>query len=276
MSGVFAVKIGKCRMCLREKALVRSHLMPAALYDYCRKGEHRPIKVGGGFVIPTDRQTQDFLLCEDCEDILNSGGEGWILGKLATWERTFPLYDLLMKVPPLFDEDGMVVYLAAQNPEIEVEKLTHFALGLFWKASVHSWRGDTTDPRIDLGPYSEEVRDWLRGQNVFPEYVYLIVVMEKPQKAQITMIDPYEGVRQGWRTHFVHVPRVLFMMALGKTVDDSVRAMSITSAGNPINLSDALTGDFEKLTVETLRNSHKTHAYLRAKAKADAERKKQS
>lgn len=266
--------IGKCKMCLHEKMLVRSHLMPAALYDYCRKGEHRPIKVGMGFVVPTDRQTQDYLLCEDCEDVLNSGGERWILDKLATWERTFPLYDVLTKVPPLFDEDGMVVYLAAQNPEIAVEKLTHFALGLFWKASVHSWMGDTSDPRIDLGAYSEEIRKWLRGQNTFPKYVHLIVVVEKPQKAQITMIDPYEGVRQGWRTHFAHVPGVLFLMAVGKTVDDSVRTLSITNAGNPINLSDAFTEGFEKLMVEAVRHSHKTQAYLRAKAKADAERKK--
>ena len=266
--------IGKCRMCLDKKSLVRSHLMPAALYDYCRKREHRPIKVGGGFVIPTDRQTQDYLLCEDCEDVLNAGGERWILGKLATWERTFPLYDLLTKVPPLFDEGDMVVYLAGQNPTIEVEKLTHFALGLFWKASVHSWRGNTTDPRINLGPYSEEIRKWLRGQSAFPEYVYLIIVVEKPERAQIAMNDPYEGVRGEWRTHFVHVPGVLFMMSLGKTVDDSVRALSITNAGNPISLSDALTADVEKLMATTLRNSHKTQAFLRAKAKAEAERRK--
>lgn len=261
-------------MCLQEKMLVRSHLMPAALYDYCRKGEHRPIKMGGGFLVPTDRQTQDYLLCRDCEDVLNTGGERWLVDKLATWERTFPLYDLLTKVPPLFDEDGMVVYLAGQNPEIEVEKLTHFALGLFWKASVHSWSGDTTDPRIDLGPYSEEIRKRLRGESTFPKNVYLIVVMEKPQKAQITMIDPYEGVRQEWRTHFAHVPGVLFMMALGKTVEASVRSLSISKAGNPINVSGALTEDVEKLMVKTLLNSRKTQAYLRAKAKADAERKK--
>jgi hypothetical protein len=119
-----------------------------------RKGEHSPIKVGGGIVLPTDRQTQDYLLCEECEDVLNKGGERWILDKLATWERLFPLYDALTKYPPLFDEDGMVVYLAADNPAIDVVKLTHFALGLFWKASVHSWKGDMTDPRIELGPYS--------------------------------------------------------------------------------------------------------------------------
>jgi hypothetical protein len=44
--------VGRCRMCLLAKTLVRSHLMPAALYDYFREGEHRPIKVGGGFIIP--------------------------------------------------------------------------------------------------------------------------------------------------------------------------------------------------------------------------------
>jgi hypothetical protein len=265
---------GKCRMCLRERMLVRSHLMPAALYDYCRKEEHHPIKVGGGIVIPTDRQTQDYLLCEDCEDVLNAGGETWILDKLATWEGSFPLYDLLTKVPPLFDEDGMVVYLAAQNAEIDVEKLTHFALGLFWKASAHSWLGDRKDSRIDLGPYSEDIRKWLLGQNAFPNYVYLVVVIEKPHRAQITMNDPYEGVRQGWRTHFAHVPGVLFLMALGKTVDESVRSLSITTAGNPINVSDTLTDNFEKLMVQSLRNSRKTQAFLRARARADAERKK--
>ncbi len=268
--------IARCKMCLLENVLVLSHLMPAALYDYCRKGEHRPIRVGGGFVMPTDRQTQDYLLCSDCEDALNAGGEGWILDNLATWERTFPLYDLLTQVPPLFDEDGTVVYLAAQNPGIQVKKLVHFALGLFWKASVHSWRGDTTDPRIDLGTYSEEIRKWLRGQSEFPKHIYLVVVVEKPQRAQITMNDPYEGVRQGWRTHCTHVPGVLFMMAVGKTVEESVRAFSISNAGNPINISESLTGDFEKLMVETLRNSRKTHAFLRAKAKADAERSKEA
>src|SRR5262245_5630931 len=120
-------------MCLRNRNLMSSHLMPAALYDYCGKDKHKPVRVGGGFVLPTDRQTQDYLLCDACEDTLNKGGEKWILDKLATWERTFPLYDSLTRVAPLFEENDMAVYLAARNPEIEVSKLVHFALGLFWK-----------------------------------------------------------------------------------------------------------------------------------------------
>jgi hypothetical protein len=92
-----------CKMCLESKELVRSHLMPAFLYDYCRKGEHSPLRVGGGVMFPTDRQTQDYLLCRDCEDVLNRGGEEWVSHKLATWERTFPLYEIVTKFPPIFD-----------------------------------------------------------------------------------------------------------------------------------------------------------------------------
>lgn len=130
------------------------------------------------------------------------------------------------------------------------------------------------DPRIELGPYSEEIRKRLLGVGYFPQFLYLVMVIEKPERAQITINDPYEGVREGWRTHFVHVPGVLFMMALGKTVDESVRALAINNSGNPINVSQALTGDFEKLMAETLRRSRKTDAFLQAKAKADADPKK--
>jgi hypothetical protein len=52
------------------------------------RGDQSPVRVGGGIVIPTDRQTQDYLLCKECEDTLNKGGESWIADKLATWERT--------------------------------------------------------------------------------------------------------------------------------------------------------------------------------------------
>jgi hypothetical protein len=264
-------------MCLQQKELVCSHLMPASLYKYCRQGEHSPIMMGGGIVLPTDRQMQDYLLCGVCEDILNQGGEGWIAGKLATWERTFPLYDLLTKnVAPGFDEGGMTVYWAAKNAQIKIDKITNFALGLFWKASVHSWKGNTTDPRIELGPYSEKIRLWLREEGEFPTYLYLIMVVEKPARAQIAMIDPYEGVREAARTHFFHVPGVLFMMTLGKMVDESVRALAINSAGNPINISEGLTSSFEELMVKSLRGSRKTGAYLRAKKKHDEERQQSS
>lgn len=269
------MKRGICKMCLLERDLVLSHLMPAALYAYCYRDEHRPIKYGDGFLLPTDRQTKDYLLCEDCEDILNHGGESWIADKLATWERTFPLYNILAKLPADFDEDGMVVYFAAQNPEIKVDKLTHFALGLFWKASVHPWKTGRTEPRIELGPYSEDIRKWLIGEGSFPKHVYLITAIERPARAQIALNDPYEGVRGGGHNFFVHVPGLLFMLTVGKTVDESMQWLCIhNNPRNPINISDGLTNSYEQLMAGTVQQARKTNAYLKAKAKAQGARGK--
>jgi hypothetical protein len=31
-------------------------------------------------VLPTDEETQTYLLCDDCENILSRGGETWVVG----------------------------------------------------------------------------------------------------------------------------------------------------------------------------------------------------
>jgi hypothetical protein len=201
---------------------------------------------------------------------LNHGGEAWIADKLATWERTFPLYDLLTKQSPEFDEGDMAVYFAAKNLEIKVDKLTHFALGMFWKASVHSWSGARSEPQIELGPYSENLRRWLRANSDFPQHMYLVAVISRPLSAQITLINPYEAIRDGWRTFYMHVPGLVFMLAVGKTVDASLKWLCIhNNPANPIGISESFTGQVQQVMVKTVRAARKTQAYLRSKAKFD-------
>jgi hypothetical protein len=101
--------------------------MPAALFDYCRVKE----LILNGAVFPSDRQTQFPLLCESCEDVLNRGGESWLLPKLVTYDRKFSLYDLLTKCPTLFSEEDLTVYSTAANPEVKTEMIEHFAMSLF-------------------------------------------------------------------------------------------------------------------------------------------------
>jgi len=83
------------------------------------------------------------------------------------------------------------MYFATQNPEIEVEKLTHLALGIYWKAAVHSWKGGETDPLIELGPYAEAFR--LRGENSFPKNVALGVALSRPDRALKGLHGPVES-----------------------------------------------------------------------------------
>jgi hypothetical protein len=252
-------------MCLLKKPLASSHLMPAAIYGYCRTEDDKPFRVGGGFVIPTDRQTQDYLLCDDCESLLSGGGETWILDKLATWERTFPLYDLLTQQPPEFDDDGSALYYTVKNPAIDSAKMAHFAMGMFWKASVHSWLKNSTEPRIELGPYSDKIRLWLRGAAEFPEHVHLLAAISRPEHAQISLNDPYESERQGWHTFILHVPGLMFMLHVGKTVDLLTRVVCfLPHPGRSICVSDDLTRTFERQLALSFQQSRKTQPYIKA------------
>src|SRR5439155_19445344 len=79
-------------------------------------------------------------------------------------------------LPPEGMQAGVATYAAANNPHFEITKLTHFALGIFWKASVHSWeKRKQIEPRIDLGPYGERLRKFLRGESSFPNNMALTI-----------------------------------------------------------------------------------------------------
>lgn len=67
--------------------------------------------------------------CLKCEDVLNKGGETWTNAKLFDRNIGFPLYEIVVKIRPEYERDGGGMYFA--NLEIEVEKLTHLALGIY-------------------------------------------------------------------------------------------------------------------------------------------------
>jgi hypothetical protein len=272
---------GICKLCLVDKPLASSHLIPAGVYKYIRKGEHRPIRVGGGIVLPTDEQTQTYLLCDDCENILSSGGETWVAGKLLTLEKKFPLYDLLTQRKPNFDVDGMLIYCAAQNPQIKTAKLTHFALGIFWKASVHSWGLTENDSLIELGPYSEKIRLWLRSEGSFPEHVYPVAIVSRPQTTRSHACLPFEQTRDQhegdegtlrWRGFYFQVPGLSFVLNIGKTVDQGIRALSLHTPPHPINVADWLTVKSEQILVDHFHRNRKPKAFWKAMEKLRRER----
>ena len=133
---------GICKMCLETKVLESSHFIPNALYDYCYgSGGEQPIVISSDAVYSSSREIQHPLLCKDCEDILNKNGESWMNSKLAAYEKKYPLYDLVVSGQLIFDEGDCRVFCATENPLIDADKIAHFAMGIFWKASIHSWRG---------------------------------------------------------------------------------------------------------------------------------------
>ncbi len=260
---------GICKMCLIEKNLVRSHLIPHAIYAYCRVNGATPVYVGNGIVSASDRETQDYLLCVECEDILSKGGETWVNSKLARMDpRSFPLYDMLVRGPAAYADDTGGIYYARDNPEIDTNKLIHFALGIFWKASVHSWTRNKTDPMIDLGNQSEAVRKWLRGEGTLPRDMSLHISLSKPDRAQIILLGPSAKAPRPWKTFWMHVPGVAFSLNVGPEIPVEMHMLCFwKNSAHVIVVSEDITSVLEERFAQQFAESRKTRSYLASKAR---------
>ncbi len=245
-----------------------SHLMPSALYDYLRRPDFKPVRVGNGVVTTTDRQDQAYLLCLGCEDVLNKGGESWVNSKLCTMERTFPLYDLLIKLPAVLLDGDDALYWLPDNSVIDFEKIAHFGMGIFWKAAIHSWRGNRTDPLIDLGPYADPIRRWLLREAGFPNDTQLWVSISRPEHAQIVLNPPTRTSREGWTTYLCHALGLIYQLNVGAGMDQATRETCFyRNSNHPIMVSTTLTKDWERHLVRSYSESRKTRTFLEAREK---------
>jgi hypothetical protein len=259
---------GICKMCLQPEDLIRSHLIPRAVYSLCRTADSEPVKISTKVVMQTSRQTQDYLLCVKCDNFLSERGENWLLPKLKTWDKGFLLHDLLAEVPPDVIEGDGAAYAAMRNPKIDVGAITHFAIGIFWKASVHSWMKDRKEPRIELGPYSEKLRLFLRDEAAFPEHVMLNVGICRPKIMFSNALEPYRGSSPGVRNYIFNVPGMQFVLTVGKTISPELKETCFFSNRlHPIIVTDLGTPMMELYRQQTKKahRSRKLLAYLAAK-----------
>jgi hypothetical protein len=259
---------GICKMCLEPKELIRSHLIPAAVYKLCRTSDSDPVRISSEVIMQTSRQTQDYLLCATCDNSLSTHGENWVLPKLKTWDAGFPLYDILAAVPPDVIEGEGAGYAAKRNPKIDVEAITHFAMGIFWKASVHGWAKDRKEPRIELGPYSDKLRQFLRHKAPFPEHMTLTVGITPPGTMFSNALEPYRGSLAGARNYVFNVPGMQFVLTVGKTISHEEKQVCFyTNALHPIILTDLARPMLELYRKQTKKayRSKKLLSYLAAK-----------
>ncbi len=238
------------------------------MYDYCRTADSEPVLVTTQVMMQTSRQLQDHLLCKRCEDVLNEGGEQWLLPLLARIDLTFPLLDIIEEFPPDQVDGEWKGYAGFRNPKIEVDKLIHFAMGVFWKASVHSWTGSSREPRIELGPYRDEVRNFLRGETSFPHHMGLVVGILPRSKALISFNQPYRACAEGYHNFLFYVPGVQFVLSAGKQIPSDTRDICFASNwAHPIlvaDFSEDVKGLFRRIATKA-HKSQKLVQYLTEK-----------
>lgn len=260
-------------MCLKQKVLVQSHFVPRALYDYCRSADSEPIKFSNKIALTTSYQAKDYLLCAECESVLNEGGEKWTVGKLAQMGRQhFPLYEIVTRAAPAYDEPDAKIYYGIDVPGLEIDKVIHFMAGILWKASVHSWKKDKKEPWIELGPYSDKLRKYLLGEEAFPQHITLWMSIVPPEKAMIGFIEPHERISEGgWKTYFCYMPGVLLAWNIGRQVSVELRqGCFATNAYHPFLISNNVHERLEEITKKTYLGARKTKKLLEIKARRAA------
>lgn len=232
---------GKCPLCLSDNGVLQeSHLTSAAIYrllDSPDASNSNPWLITPRVAVQISREIKGHVLCRSCEQDLSRDGENWVIPRLATREGKFPLLEMLTPLAPDLEGDGIKVYAATRDPHILVNDLTRFGLGVFWKASVHSWRTGK-DPssvlRIDLGAYGEKLRRYLRGEVGFPQSVALGLVLNSCRTSRLLSIQPNEGSpSSGVRRFFFYVPGILFNLAIGEGVTSEEYAGCFCS--NPLH-----------------------------------------
>jgi hypothetical protein len=261
---------GVCKMCLKQENLVSSHLIPRKVYEYCNREGHNPIVLAGDVLMASDRQWQYPLLCFNCEQILNNGGEDWCLTKLATFEKTFTLYDLVSANPPVYSVDKTDIFFVRDLPFVKFKEIVHFGIGMFFKAAIHGWQKGRTEPRINLGKHTEPLRLWLRGEGEFPSDICLVVQIARPDRTHIGLFPPYEAEGQ---VFYVYVPGLLFMLDIGSGKNATKKELCLwNNPDRPILSSGVLLEKFTAHATERIVTAKQTDSFLRAMEKIATEK----
>ena len=173
-----------CALCLKAGDLRDSHLLPAGVYRVLSAdappGQRAPVIVDKDkTAVLSSAQARARLLCADCEGRLNAGGEDWVLKNCWRSPTRFSLHTTLTKATPLFNDKGARVYLGRQVPGVDIDRLTYFALSVFWRASVcdPNFGRIKKHRRLSLGPYQDRLRLYLLGTIGMPHGVVLLVTI---------------------------------------------------------------------------------------------------
>lgn len=167
---------GICRLCLKDRALCKSHYVGHAIQRLCRQAGEDPILMTPKVILATPRQLWAHLLCQGCEDRLNRMGENVVLQWLDN-NHGFRLLEWMQRSCIVKDEGGVVTF-SARDIGIDTEPFAHFGLGLLWKGTVHQWataEGQTTS--VNLGPYEDSIRRYLLGEAGLPDGIYVILAV---------------------------------------------------------------------------------------------------
>ena len=183
-----------CKLCLKERDLQDSHLLPSAVWRRLNEPGpklHPPILMTEKVALTTSQQIHDYVLCRDCEQLLNKNGEHYTISQMHG-KRGFPLLRRLRGAQAIASAGTVRSYCGAAIG-VDTEKLAYFGLSVVWRAGAHEWKNSYSDKptySIDLGPFLEPMRRYLLGTASFPSNISVNVQVASDAQSQRSAYTP--------------------------------------------------------------------------------------
>ncbi len=267
-----------CLLCLQEKVIQNSHLLPAAFYPDLSEPtaeNPNPAIVSKEVAFQSSRQLTADALCAACEHLLNSRGEDWVIRHRWQRKKGFLLREKVMKAKYFITDGSLTAYHLAGLDNVNVSKLVHFATGMFWRASLNVWTVNRIKKRfISVGKYGDDFRRFLLGEADFPSKAALCLTLSGQPEPLLLAKLPHSVTRDGYHLHSFTVPGMKFDLAVGNQIPAKFGTMGLTSAQNKvIFVDDAL----DLLVHESVRKvTRNTRMVAGLRKHAENHRKQQS
>jgi hypothetical protein len=218
----------RCKLCLNERPLRRSHLVPRAFYNLLRTPDMedpRPIVADAETTRVSQEQMAQPLLCAACESRLNEHGERWVLLHSYRLDGPSPLYTALNEATPDAAFGSGTVYSTLSAPGIDLDQLAYFGASIFWRASVADWTMNRKPAEMmRLGAaYDEQFREYLLGSAPFPRNAVLWVAVVRSEHPSPVIAFP-GGERIGsYHRHTFDVLGLSYILYVGIRIPEDIR-----------------------------------------------------
>jgi hypothetical protein len=176
---------GTCALCRQLATLQKSHLIPQGIYKWLKEPDNpirNPVLVTASTTVQSNEQASDYLLCRKCEVRFQQNGEEWLM-RNGPRKGRFPLRDALCRSPNKTSISSGDLYKEPYDSAFNLESLIYFAASVFWRSSVHHWRGfEHLMSRAKLPErLQEQFRLFLLHEDQFPTDVALLISITATQ-----------------------------------------------------------------------------------------------
>lgn len=224
--------MGICRLCLKMKPLMDSHMLSKAAYKRVR-GEGRnphPYFASEDMAIQTSHQITDYLLCADCEKRFSEEGENPFFQYCLQPDGRFRLLEELRSNGPVLETADHDIYQMPESVEGIVHNLAYFGTSIFWRSAVHDWKvREEPVVKVQLGKaHLEQFRSFLLGGYCYPPDASLVIEISDESNRLANMFNTPASKRTD--TNYIHwfdMCGVHFNLFVGSRMPKELRTLSV-------------------------------------------------